>query len=103
MFFIKALYSVVLDENLRSSDSLYSVESVESWGRGGYKGVGREGGGGGVGVGVGVGVGGVGVGVGGERHDVGVRHEVAVASARLKDVPKILEMRYENIESLGEL
>jgi len=92
MFFIKALYSVVLDENLRSSDSLYSVESVESWGRGGYKGVGREGGGGGVGV-----------GVGGERHDVGVRHEVAVASARLKDVPKILEMRYENIESLGEL
>jgi len=93
MFFIKSLYSVVLDENLRSSDSLYSVESVESWGRGGYKGVGREGGG----VGVG------GVGVGGERHDVGVRHEVAVASARLKDVPKILEMRYENIESLGEL
>ena len=102
MFFIKSLYSVVLDENIRSSDSLYSVESVESWGRGGYKGVGREGGGG-VGGGVGVGVGGVGVGVGGERHDVGVRHEVAVASARLKDVPKILEMRYENIESLGEL
>ena len=77
IFFTKSLYSVLFGENeRRCSDSLYSVESVGSWGRRGYK------------------------GVGGEREGFGERGKVAVASARQKDVPKILEMRYENIENL---
>jgi len=89
MFFTKSLYSVVFGVNVRrSSDSLYSVEPVGSLGKGGEEGVGREW------------EGGEG---GGERQDLRARHEVAVAPARLEDVPKTLEKRYENIERLGKL
>lgn len=89
VFFTKSLHSVVFGEDVRrSSDSLYSVESVGREGKGGEEEVGREW------------EGGEG---GGERQDLRARHEVAVAPARLEDVPKTLEMRYENIERLGKL